>query len=104
MALLQIFSSRGELSLLKKVDPLLSDVTPENGNISHNKGSKPRRSIREREHNVGISMDGIQSRHKKVGSFHQVLYVEVSWKCYKIIHCIHDDDWIAEVIAVNVIS
>uniref|UniRef100_A0A915PLT5 Uncharacterized protein n=1 Tax=Setaria digitata TaxID=48799 RepID=A0A915PLT5_9BILA len=59
----EIFSSRGESSLLKKTDPLLNDITLENGNINYKRGSKPRRSIRERDHNVG--MDGTQSRYKK---------------------------------------
>ncbi|VBB26069.1 unnamed protein product [Acanthocheilonema viteae] len=63
----EIFSSHGESSLLKKIDPLLNDVTSENGNISHDRGSKQRRSIREREHNIGVNMDGMQPRHKKAG-------------------------------------
>uniref|UniRef100_A0A183I7A7 TBD domain-containing protein n=1 Tax=Onchocerca flexuosa TaxID=387005 RepID=A0A183I7A7_9BILA len=62
----EIFSSRGDSSLLKKVDPLLNDVTLENSNISHNKGSKLRRSFREREHNIGVSLDGMHPRHKKL--------------------------------------
>lgn len=67
MASLQIFSSRGESSLLKKSDPQLNDVIQENGNISQSRGSKQRRSIREREHNTDVG--SLQSRHKKVGSF-----------------------------------
>lgn len=69
MSFLQIFSSRGESLLLKKVDPLLNDVTPENDDISHNRASKQRRNIREREHNNGVNVDSIQPHHKKVGSF-----------------------------------
>ncbi|CAG9536357.1 unnamed protein product [Cercopithifilaria johnstoni] len=63
----EIFTSSEESSLLKKVDPLLNVVTTENGNISHNRGSKERRSIREREHSIGVNVDGMQSRHKKEG-------------------------------------
>uniref|UniRef100_A0A0R3RXA9 SH2 domain-containing protein n=1 Tax=Elaeophora elaphi TaxID=1147741 RepID=A0A0R3RXA9_9BILA len=57
----EIFSPRGESSLLKKVDPLLNGITQDNSNISHNRGSKQRRSIREREHNIGVSVDGMPS-------------------------------------------
>uniref|UniRef100_A0A1I8EKL7 Uncharacterized protein n=1 Tax=Wuchereria bancrofti TaxID=6293 RepID=A0A1I8EKL7_WUCBA len=60
----EIFS-HGESSLLKKVDPLLDGATPENSNMSHNRGTKQRRSIREQEHNIGVKVDGAQSRHKK---------------------------------------
>ncbi|KAK6113846.1 hypothetical protein QQG55_53340 [Brugia pahangi] len=60
----EIFS-HGESSLLKKIDPLLDGATVENSNMSHNRGSKQRRSIREQEQNIGVKVDGAQSRHKK---------------------------------------
>ncbi|MCP9265040.1 hypothetical protein DINM_020227 [Dirofilaria immitis] len=63
----EIFSSRAETSQMTKIDPMLNDVKPENGNINYNRGSKQRRSIREREHNVGVSMAAMQSHNKKEG-------------------------------------
>ncbi|VDN05584.1 unnamed protein product [Thelazia callipaeda] len=63
----EFLSSHGESSLLRKGDPLLNDIVPENNMNIPKKGSRPRRSIRDWEHNTEVAIDGAHIRYKKEG-------------------------------------